>query len=55
MHGKTLDNEFETQISLIEDVDWYEEISKYMMLQVNLQAAQYTFKSLQSMSLFQQA
>lgn len=55
MHGKALDNEFETQISLIEDVDWYEEISKYMMLQVNLQAAQYTFKSLQSMSLFQQA
>jgi flagellar hook-associated protein 3 FlgL len=51
--GKTQDIDFETQISQIEDVDWYEAISDYVMLQANLQAAQYTFMSMQSMSLFQ--
>ncbi|KFA58344.1 flagellar hook-associated protein 3 [Gilliamella sp. Choc4-2] len=51
--GKTLDIEFETQISQIEDVDWYEAISDYVMLQANLQAAQYTFMTMQNMSLFQ--
>lgn len=51
--GKTLDIEFETQISQLEDVDWYEAISDYVMLQANLQAAQYTFMNMQSMSLFQ--
>lgn len=51
--GKTLDIDFETQISQIEDVDWYEAISDYVMLQANLQAAQYTFMNMQNMSLFQ--
>ncbi|OCG60072.1 flagellar hook-associated protein 3 [Gilliamella sp. Nev6-6] len=51
--GKTLDIEFQTQISQLEDVDWYETISEYVMLQANLQAAQYTFMTMQSMSLFQ--
>ena len=51
--GDSLDIEFETQISQIEDVDWYEAISDYVMLQANLQAAQYTFMNMQSMSLFQ--
>lgn len=51
--GKTLDIEFETQISQLEDVDWYDAISEYVMLQANLQAAQYTFMNMQSMSLFQ--
>ena len=52
-HGKTLDIEYETQIGQIEDVDWYEAISNYVMLQANLQTAQYTFMSMQNMSLFQ--
>jgi flagellar hook-associated protein 3 FlgL len=51
--GKTLDIEFQTQISQLEDVDWYETISEYVMLQANLQAAQYTFMTMQNMSLFQ--
>ncbi|MCO6544792.1 MAG: flagellar hook-associated protein FlgL [Gilliamella sp.] len=51
--GKTLDIEFQTQISQLEDVDWYEAISEYVMLQANLQAAQYTFMTMQNMSLFQ--
>ena len=46
-------NGHETQIGQIEDVDWYEAISNYVMLQANLQAAQYTFMSMQNMSLFQ--
>ncbi|OCG23684.1 flagellar hook-associated protein 3 [Gilliamella sp. wkB108] len=52
-HGKTLDIDFETQISQLEDVDWYDAISEYVMLQANLQAAQYTFMNMQNMSLFQ--
>ena len=48
-----MDIEYETQIGQIEDVDWYEAISNYVMLQANLQAAQYTFMSMQNMSLFQ--
>lgn len=51
--GKTLDIDFQTQISQIEDVDWYEAIADYVMLQANLQAAQYTFMNMQNMSLFQ--
>ncbi|MWP49010.1 MULTISPECIES: flagellar hook-associated protein FlgL [unclassified Gilliamella] len=51
--GKTLDIEFQTQISQFEDVDWYDAISEYAILQANLQAAQYTFMTMQSMSLFQ--
>lgn len=51
--GKTLDIEFETQISQLEDIDWYDAISDYVMLQANLQAAQYTFMNMQNMSLFQ--
>ena len=51
--GKTVDIEFDGQISQLEDVDWYEAISDYVMLQANLQAAQYVFKTMQSMSLFQ--
>lgn len=51
--GKTLDIEFETHISQLEDVDWYDAISDYVMLQANLQAAQYTFMNMQNMSLFQ--
>lgn len=51
--GKTLDIDFQTQISEIEDVDWYDAISNYVMLQANLQAAQYTFMNMQNMSLFQ--
>lgn len=51
--GKTTDIEFEGQISQIEDVDWYEAISEYVMLKANLQAAQYVFQTMQNMSLFQ--
>ncbi|MWN06695.1 flagellar hook-associated protein 3 FlgL [Gilliamella bombicola] len=51
--GETLDIEFQTQISQLEDVDWYDAISEYALLQANLQAAQYTFMTMQSMSLFQ--
>ena len=51
--GKTLNIDFETQISEIEDVDWYEAISEYVMLQANLKAAQQTFVNMQNMSLFQ--
>lgn len=51
--GKTVDVEFDGQISQLEEVDWYEAISDYVMLQANLQAAQYVFKTMQSMSLFQ--
>lgn len=51
--GKTLDIDFQTQISQLEDVDWYEAISDYVMLQANLKAAQQTFINMQNMSLFQ--
>lgn len=51
--GKTLDIDFQTQISELEDVDWYEAISDYVMLQASLQAAQQTFINMQNMSLFQ--
>lgn len=52
--GKTLDIDFQTQISELEDVDWYEAISDYVMLQASLKAAQQTFINMQNMSLFQQ-
>lgn len=50
--GASLDVDFQTQISDVEDVDYSKATSDYMRQQAGLEAAQKTFLYMQNMSLF---
>ncbi|MEQ9859838.1 flagellar hook-associated protein FlgL [Pectobacterium cacticida] len=51
--GKDRDVTNKTTLSQLQDTDWYEAISSYIMQQSSLQASYTAFQDMQSMSLFQ--
>lgn len=51
--GKDRDVANKTTLSQLQDTDWYEAISSYIMQQSSLQASYTAFQNMQGMSLFQ--